>query len=498
MGGRRFRSVGLAMAAVLISAGITAAPGAAQEAGDPPDFTSSGGLTPDEVIDAPKAPSSQLAQSDPELVARRDAASVNVMVKLDYDSVATYAGGVDDLEATSPSVTGEELTGESAAEEEYQEYIDDRKAEIVADMEAAVPQVEVGDSLDIVYGGVVATVPANKVKDLLEVDGVVAVQENDLRQILTDSSPEFMGADYVYDRLGTTANAGEGVIYGNLDTGVWPEHPSFADLGNLDAPPPPGGGGTRECNFGDNPLTPEVDVFQCQNKLIGGAHFTDTYDVLVGDDPLEGTARDGEGHGTHTASTSAGNIVDHAVVQGVDRGRIQGLAPGAWIMEYKVCGPQGCFPSDSAAAVEQAILDGVDVINFSISGGTQPFSDPVELAFLDAYAAGVVVSASAGNEGPGAGTANHLSPWTLTIGASTQTRQWLTDLNLTADNGDTFTVEGTSIVGEGIDTPLPVVLAATAPGYNDALCTAPAPPGLFEGVIVACERGPNRVLKGYN
>ena len=81
----------------------------------------------------------------------------------------------------------------------------------------------------------------------------------------------------------------------------------------------------------------------------------------------------------------------------------------------------GCFTSDSAAAVQQAILDGVDVINFSISGGTEPFTDPVELAFLDAYAAGVFVAASAGNDGPGAGTANHLAPWVTTVGASTQT-----------------------------------------------------------------------------
>jgi hypothetical protein len=494
MGGHRFRSVGLAMAAVLISGGITAAPGVAQEAGDPPDFSSTGALAPADVVDAAKAPSSQLAQSDEALVARTDAATANVVIKFDYDSVATYAGGVEDLAATSPSVTGDQLTGESAAEEAYQGYIDEQKADIVADLEATVPQVAVGESLDVVYGGVAATVPANRVKDLLKVDGVVAVQANDMEQLLTDSSPEFIGADYVYDRLETTSNAGEGVIYGNLDTGIWPEHPSFADLGNLDAPPGP----ARECNYGDNPLTPAVDVFACQNKLIGGAHFTDFYDANVGDDPTAGTARDSNGHGTHTSSTSAGNIVDSAVVQGVDRGRIQGLAPGAWVMEYKVCGPQGCFPSDSAAAVGQAILDGVDVINFSISGGDQPFTDPVELAFLDAYAANVLVSASAGNSGPGASTTDHLSPWVTTVGASTQTRQWLTDLNLTASNGDTYTVEGTSIVGEGIDSPLPVVLAATAPGYNNALCTAPAPPGLFDGKIVACERGPNRVLKGFN
>ena len=101
--------------------------------------------------------------------------------------------------------------------------------------------------------------------------------------------------------------------------------------------------------------------------------------------------------------------------------RITGVAPGAWVIVYKVCGIEGCFSSDSAAAVEQAILDGVDVINFSISGGTDPFTDPVELAFLDAYAAGVFVAASAGNSGPGAATTDHLSPWVTTVAASTQT-----------------------------------------------------------------------------
>ena len=136
------------------------------------------------------------------------------------------------------------------------------------------------------------------------------------------------------------------------------------------------------------------------------------------------TARDSNGHGSHTASTSAGNRLASAPVLGVDRGPINGIAPGAWLSVYKVCGIEGCYASDSAAAVQQAILDGVDVINFSISGGDDPFTDPVELAFLDAYAAGVFVSTSAGNDGPGASTANHLSPWVTSVAASTQTREF--------------------------------------------------------------------------
>jgi len=182
-------------------------------------------------------------------------------------------------------------------------------------------------------------------------------------------------------------------------------------------------------------------------------------------------------------------------VLGTQRGPIAGMAPGAWVMEYKVCGIRGCFSSDSAAAVQQAILDGVKVINFSISGGTDPMTDPVELAFLDAYAAGVFVSASAGNEGPGAGTVNHLSPWVTTVAASTQTREFATTLNVTADNADTFTADGASITqGTG---PAPIVLAADAP-YSNALCTTPAAPGTFTGKIVACQRSPGRVLKGFN
>ena len=53
--------------------------------------------------------------------------------------------------------------------------------------------------------------------------------------------------------------------------------------------------------------------------------------------------------------------------------------------------------------MQQAITDGVNVINFSISGGAQPYTDAVELAFLDAFNAGISVNASAGNSGPGAG-----------------------------------------------------------------------------------------------
>jgi hypothetical protein len=487
----RRRMLALAAAAVFvlsIPAGAGAAPGQGSR------FTAQP-LTPSGTVTGFKAQSSQLAQTDPSLLGLSGTKALRVMIKLDYDPSASYTGTIAGFAATSPSVTGHKLTGKSNAERAYGQYMKAQRSAFSSELASAVPNATVGEAFDTVFGGVSATIPANSVSRILALPGVVAVQADTLNQPLTDASPEFLDAPPVYHELGSTADAGEGVIYGNLDTGVWPEHPSFADLGNLSAPP-----GSYDCNFGDNPLTPADDPFTCNHKLIGGVWETQTYDAVYGGtpdaDPYAGTARDGEGHGTHTASTSAGNIVDSVPVLGVDRGPIHGLAPGAWVIEYKVCGPQGCYGSDSARAVGQAILDGVNVINFSISGGSSPFTDPAELAFLDAYNAGVFVAASAGNAGPGAGTTDHLSPWVTTVAASTQTREFATTLTLTS-GGDTFTTEGASItMGAG---PAPVVLAQDVPGYGDPLCASEPPASdTFAGLIVACQRGTTaRAWKGY-
>jgi hypothetical protein len=477
--------LGLVVPLLVLSAG----PAAAQP---PPGPLTGQPLPVTGRVATDKAPTSRVAQSDPELLARTDTRPVPVLVKLDYDSTATYAGGVGDLEATSPSVTGEPLTGD-AGEQRYEQYAAGKEAAFAAELGRLVPGTDVEQTLRTVYGGVAITVPADRAGDVAALPGVVAVQQNRLNQPLTDASADFIGAPALYAALGAAVpDAGRGTILGNLDSGVWPEHPSFADPGTLPAPPGP----ARDCAYGDDPLTPEADPFVCNAKLIGGAHSTESYDAQVGDDPYAGTARDSDGHGTHTATTSAGGVVPDVSVLGGPLPAVHGVAPGAHVMEYKVCGPQGCFSADTAAAVGQAVLDGVDVINYSISGGTDPFTDATELAFLDAYAAGVFVAASAGNEGPGAATANHLAPWVTTVAASTQTRQFASTLTVTGPGGATFTAEGASITpGAG---PAPLVPAGAAP-YGRALCDAPAPAGAFTGVIVACERGGgSRVSKGYN
>ncbi len=486
------RMTAVAGGLALVAATIPAASATAEPTPGSTASWSATALTDGERVQGAKSSSGRLAESDPALLKSRSAAPVNVVVKLDYDSLAAYRGDLPGLPGTSPAVTGRSLDVKSADAAKYAKHIEGIENAFLGELAKKVPGAKVGQKLRTVYGGVALTLPGEKAAELLKLPGVAAVQEDKREQPLTDSSASFMGADTIYNQLGGSSSSGKGVIVGILDSGAWPEHPSFADPGTLPAPPAKADGTPRTCNFGDNPLTPAADVFACNNKLISGQPFLATYNALVGGEMYGDSARDSNGHGTHTATTSAGGPVEHANPLGIDRGAIHGIAPAAHVAVYKVCGAEGCYQSDSAAAVAQAIADGVRVINFSISGGSDPYSDPVELAFLDAYAAGVFVSASAGNAGPGAGTTDHRSPWVTTVAASTQSRTFQSTITLSG-GGATATIKGASVTA-GAATPLPIVLAS-APPYNDALCVGTPPAGLFTGKIVACERGPNRVQK---
>lgn len=488
----------IAAGALILSSQATGAANAAGSGAQTGRFTATA-LQPTSSFTGAKSTTGRLAKSDAGLLKRTDAKPVNVVVKLDYDATASYAGTIRGLAATSPRVTGKKLTGKSAAETAYERYTKAIDARFRADVASRITGAKLGRSLTRVYGGVVMRLPANQVKTLLTIANVAAVQSDTLNQpTATVESPTFIGAPTIWAQEGGQANAGKGVIFGDIDTGLWPEHPMVADNGNLPAPPAAPSGDPRVCDYGDNPLTPATDVFVCNNKVIGGQPFLDTY-LSAGQPPevYPDSARDSNGHGTHTTTTAAGDNVTSAPIFGIDRGPISGVAPGAYVIEYKVCGLEGCYSSDSAAAVGQAILDGVNVINFSISGGSSPFSDPVELAFLDAYDAGVTVAASAGNSGPGAGTTDHRSPWVITVAASTQSREFQSTLTVTG-GADTATFVGSSLTG-GVSSPTPVVLASAAP-YSDAFCGNPAPPGTFTGKIVACQRGGGigRVQKGFD
>ena len=331
---------------------------------------------------------------------------------------------------------------------------------------------------------------------LAGVNGVEKIYLDELHQKLTDVGPEFINAQSVWAELGGQQSAGEGVVVGVIDSGIWPEHPSFSDpdpYGKAyDAPP----GGPYNCDFGNVAHNPDDDPFTCNNKLIGAYVFLDTYRAITGLTPEEfDSARDDDGHGTHTASTAAGNAGVEATLLGVNRGIVTGVSPRSHIIAYKALGILGGYGSDLVAAIDQATLDGVDVINYSIgsSSNNDPYGDADALAFLNAYAEGVFVATSAGNSGPGANTVGSPAnaPWVTAVGASTTDRHFLSTITLTSDTAGPLVVEGASVTaGTG---PYSVVMAG-----GDGQCDV-GMPAVPANSIVVCDRGGfARVTKSFN
>ncbi len=403
--------------------------------------------------------------------ARKDGRTA-IVVKLKDAPLASYTGNVAGLRATSPRVTGAaKLDPSSADSRKYLSYLDGKIGAFEARARKDSPRASFTHRLDTVVGGVGMVLPASDVAKVAADPAVAKVYVDTLQHPETNVTPQFLGAPSAWSALGGQEKAGEGVIVGVIDTGVWPEHPSLSDPDpsgkHYTAPRPATDGLPRTCDFsgGSNP----GPAFTCNNKLIGAYTFLDTYKAFDGLLPVEYTsARDDEGHGTHTSTTAAGNAGVAASIFGVSRGTVSGIAPRAHVIMYRALGIDGGFSSDLAAAVERSIIDDVDVINYSISGGANPYGDVVSLAFLDAYNAGVFVAASAGNSGPGANTTDHREPWVTTVGASTGPRSYIGSATLTSTDGATLTVSGTTIAPP-LTTASPVVFAGAAP-YNDPLC----------------------------
>jgi subtilisin family serine protease len=460
---------------------------------------STGGLRVDSLPESTGRParaiSKALLQRERDAAARGAPRAVSVIVRLAGEPLASYEGTIPGLEATNPRATGRKrLNPRSISSERYLRHLESRRANFKNGLRAAIPAARVQHEYQAILNGVSLVLPETEISALAALPGVEGVYEDELLSPDTDTSPGFIGAPEIWNELGGQHSAGENVVIGVLDTGVWPEHPSYADpdpSGKTYAPRPDGG--PLPCTFGSS--VPGDAQFACNNKLIGARAFLATYNAVIGRLPNEfPSARDDNGHGTHTSTTAAGNAGVQSAIFNRAFGAVSGIAPRAKIIAYKVCLDQGCFTSDAAAAVNQAILDGVDVINFSIAGGSNPFGDAASLAFLDAYNAGVFVAASSGNSGPGANTTEHREPWTMTVGGSTTNRQFRSTLTVTAADGASLTLRGASIT-PGVSSFLPVSVPAAA---ND-LCQQPFAAGSVQGLIVVCKRGGNaRVEKSFN
>jgi hypothetical protein len=266
--------------------------------------------------------------------------------------------------------------------------------------------------------GFAAELDRNQVKRLRSHPEVALVERSTTQRLDSVDSPRFLGVAEAWEAAGGPDNAGRGTVVGVIDSGIWPENPSFAALPGVRSSGPVDFEGA--CETGE-----QWDEADCNSKVVSARYFVKGFGEgnLAASEFL--SPRDATGHGSHTAAIAAGNDDVRVRVDGQDFGAAAGMAPGAHIATYKACwtapdpADDGCSTADAVAAVDRAVADGVDVISYAISGPAGVDSDSVETAFLNATEAGVFVAASAGNRGPAASTVAHASPWVTTVGAST-------------------------------------------------------------------------------
>jgi subtilisin family serine protease len=398
------------------------------------------------------------------------------IVLLDQAPAAAYAGGVSGYRATKPA-RGRKLDSTNPDVERYVGYLRSRHSAIASGV-GATRMYDYTYSLN----GFAAVLNKSQVAKLKARDGVVSVRRDGLSQPHTDNTPTFLGLNApggIWQQLGGQGSAGEDVIVGVVDTGIWPEHPSFADTGY--GPAPAGWHGT--CQAGEL-----FSKQECNGKLIGARYYSKGIGHFKGGLAREyESPRDHDGHGSHTASTAAGNANVVSSIFGRTLGTISGMAPRARVAAYKACWELGCAFTDTVAAIDAAVADGVDVINYSIGDGDPDFLDTDDVAFLFARQAGVFVAASAGNDGPDASTVDHGGPWLTTVAASTQNRSFTSTVTL--GNGATYT--GASVTLGRAATPLVDGAAAGSAG-----CLTGLDPAKVTGKIVLCEGSYTRAARG--
>ena len=392
------------------------------------------------------------------------------------EPAVVYEGGIAGYPATKPR-GGRKFDPNSKNARSYRKFLEKGQANALAS--AGISASRKLSSLTVALNGFAAKLSNQEANKIAGLQGVALVVPDELLQPTTDNSPNFLGLN---DPGGAYLKGydGEGVVVGVIDSGIWPEHPSFADDGTFDASPI----GPVPCEFGNTAHHPDDVAFTCNNKLIGARQMLATYRLVIGADADEfDSTRDDNGHGTHTASTAAGNVDVAASALGIDRGLVAGIAPRAHVIAYKGLGKLGGFGSDLAAAIDQAVADGVDVINYSVGSGNFAIG-PDDVAFLFAEDAGVHVATSAGNTGPGAATLGSPSsvPWLTTVGASTQDRTF---------QGSAVSSDGWEFFGASFTAGTPELKLVDAADAGNELCAnnATLDPLVVAGNIVLCRRG---------
>jgi subtilisin family serine protease len=459
---------------------------------------------------APAGQDTAISSKNPAATAFKDG---RYIVVLAAKAAAAYEGEIAGLGATKPQ-NGRKLDAGSPNYQAYDAHLRKVQREVAAE-QGVTPSKQFTAALN----GFTAELTANQATELAKDHRVLTVAPD------VENTPDYTTNDFLKltgaqgawaTRFGGEQNAGKGVVVGVIDSGYAPDNPflqgepvqPLSGKAQVGVPYRNGEGniamlkadGTTfegECQKGTG-TGAAYDGTLCNSKVVGARYFADSFLQYVAPEhraPEELISPvDVGSHGTHTATTAAGNANIEQVLDGVSFGKSSGVAPAAKVAVYKICWEDdnpatgGCYSSASIEAIDAAIQDGVDVLNYSISGNTDSTTDPVALAFLNAAAAGVFVSASAGNSGPAVSTVNHASPWLTTVAAST----FPSDLLGTVKVSDGTLYRGASIMKtEVADKPVVVAAAAAAAGITNANLCGPGTldPAKVAGKVVVCDRG---------
>ena len=327
---------------------------------------------------------------------------------------------------------------------------------------------------------------------LAAIHGVVRVQFLPVVRPDLYAALDLVKTSAAWSAVGGASNAGAGVKIGIIDSGIDQTHPGFNDSGF-----------TAPSGF------PKGDTAWTNNKVIVARSYVDS---LIGTDPVSTTPddrspRDRVGHGTAIAMIAAG------VQNNAPLGAIQGVAPKAWLGNYKIFGSPGIneytFDSTFSAALDDAVQDGMDIVTLSLNEGdpadfgpldtgTTCENDPTAICDIraqrieNAVKMGVTVVASAGNSGSSGAkspTRNSLhspgtAPSAITVGATNNSHIVYQTVRYNNVN-----VRG--LFGDG--TRLTATLTApasdvTTTGDNGLACSA-LPAGSLSGHIALIQRG---------
>jgi subtilisin family serine protease len=270
----------------------------------------------------------------------------------------------------------------------------------------------------VTLNALAVVVPRGDVSRLAKVPGVARVWSSAIYHASLDRTPALIGAPIVWGP--TLSNAGQGMKIGIIDQGIDQTHPFFNPAGYTY----PTGFPKGNTAF----TTPKVIVA----RSFVPAGVTAPASVL----PFANLGGDDE-HGTHVAGIAAG---DHGTLAPFFTTLpLSGIAPAAYLGNYKAlavpspcCGLDGNAP-EIAKAIDQAVTDGMDVINLSLGEPEiDPSRDIVVKAIDGAAKAGVIPSIAAGNEGGNGGKGSVGSPGdaplAITAAASTTGRESVADV----------------------------------------------------------------------